>query len=136
MFHPCCTVYSSVIGIGLKSRMTSRQHENQTIVIDMNRSLVAVESVGTCNSNFLFLSPSLSFFLLVFSSILGPFVNKSFVISVRLAIRPYACRIYIYIYIYIISFPTARIRVKYYMANLYYRVLKKKLTFGKIQQSL
>ena len=41
--------------------MTSRQRENQTIVIDMNRSRVAVESDGSCNSNFLFLSQSLSF---------------------------------------------------------------------------
>ena len=109
--------------------MTNRQRENQTIVTDMNRSRDAVESVGSCNSNFLFLSPSLSFFLLVFSFTLGAFVNKCLVTSVRLAIRPYVC-------IKIISFPTARIWVKYCMGSLYYRVLKKKLMFGKIQTKL
>jgi len=46
--------------------MTSGQSENGTIVIDMNRSRVAVESAGSCNSDFLFLSPSLSYFLWFF----------------------------------------------------------------------
>jgi hypothetical protein len=67
-------------------------------------------------------------FLLVFSSILGAFVNKCFVISVLLAIRPHVC-------IKIYHFPLRGLEWNN-IWEIYIILSQKKLMFGKINPKL